>query len=126
MSKQDAYRAVVDAVDRMVNRGDDADAVLRAVVDLLHERLDHASWIGISLVEGSELALGPSQGSHAAGSALAVPVRYDRRLVGEVVLESQAPDAFDDVDREALERIATLISQHTLVAWDTAGEAWTP
>jgi len=63
--KADAYRAVVDAVDRMINRGDEADAVLRAVVDLLDERLPHFSWTGIYLVEGDDLVLGPWRGPQA-------------------------------------------------------------
>ena len=125
-AKKDAYRGVVDAVDRLVNRGDAADAVLRAVVELLHGRLEHVAWAGISLVEGSELALGPARGTRSTGSMLAVPVDYDGRRVGELSVESAESNAFDDEDRRALERIATLISQHALVAWDTAGEAWKP
>ena len=125
-SKVDAYRGIVAAVDRMVNRGDEADAVLRAVVDVLHERLDHVSWAGISLVEQGELVLGPSRGERAAGSAVRVPIEYEQRLVGELTLESTEAAAFDDEDRRPLERVATLISQHALVAWDTAGEAWNP
>lgn len=124
--KRDAYRGIVAAVDRMVNRGDEADAVLRAVVELLHARLEHVSWAGISLVEDGELELGPARGERAAGSALDVPIEYEQRPVGQVTLESSAPAAFDDEDRGSLERVATLISQHALVAWDTAGEAWTP
>jgi putative methionine-R-sulfoxide reductase with GAF domain len=127
-AKSDAYRAAVDAVDRMVNRGDDADAVLRAVVDLLHDRLDHCSRVSIFLVEEGDLALGPSRGSREAqGSELAVPIAYEERQVGELRVESAAPpEAFDDEDRRSLERIATLISQHALVAWDTRGKAWDP
>jgi putative methionine-R-sulfoxide reductase with GAF domain len=125
--KTDAYRAVVDAVDRMVNRGDDADMVLRAVVELLHDRLDHCSRVSISLVEEGELALGPARGSEEASrSELAVPIAYEGRTVGELRVESAAPDAFDEEDRRSLERIALLISQHALVAWDTKGQAWNP
>jgi GAF domain-containing protein len=63
--KRDAYRAIIDDVDRMVNRGAEADAVLRRVVDLLHDRLDHFSWVGIYLVEAGELVLGPWRGPEA-------------------------------------------------------------
>lgn len=125
-SRLDAYRGIVAAVDRMVNRGDEADAVLRAVVDVLHERLDHVSWTGISLVEQRELVLGPSRGERAAGSAVRVPIEYEQRLVGELTLESADAAAFAEEDRRSLERVATLISQHALVAWDTGGEAWNP
>ena len=126
MTKEDDYRAIVDAVDRMVNRGDEADAVLRAVVELLLDRLDHVAWAGISLVEDSGLELGPSHGERASGSMSVVGIEYDGRKVGEIALESDEAGAFDKDDLGALERIATLISQHALVAWDTAGETWKP
>ncbi|HEV8685794.1 MAG TPA: GAF domain-containing protein [Gaiellaceae bacterium] len=60
----DTYRGALDAVDRIVNRGE-ADVVLRAVVDLLHDRFAHYSWVGIYLVEGGELVLGPWRGPEA-------------------------------------------------------------
>jgi GAF domain-containing protein len=60
----DTYRGALEAVDRIVNRGE-ADEVLRAVVDVLHDRFAHYSWVGIYLVEGSELALGPWRGPDA-------------------------------------------------------------
>jgi putative methionine-R-sulfoxide reductase with GAF domain len=120
--KADAYRGVVDAVDRMVNRGDEADAVLRAVVDLLHERLPHCSRVGISLLEEGKLVLGPSRGLRADRAfAAAVPIAFEGRLVGELGVDC---DGFDDEDRGALERIAVLISACALVGWDTRGEAW--
>jgi GAF domain-containing protein len=164
--KADAYRAVLDAVDRMVNRGDEADEVLRGVVELLHERLPHFSWVGIYLVEGGDLVLGPWRGPDATehvripvgegicGAAAAtgrtevvddvnadprylacfastrseivVPIAYEGTVVGEIDVDSDEPAAFDDEDRRSLERIAVLISQHALVAWDTAGERWSP
>jgi putative methionine-R-sulfoxide reductase with GAF domain len=126
-SKRDAYRAIVDAVDRMVNRGDDADTLLRCVVDLLHDRLDHCSRAGIYLVEEGRLALGPARGYEGASrSELAVPIAYEGRAVGEIRVHSAAAEAFDEEDRHSLERVAVLISQHALVAWDTRGQAWNP
>ncbi|MGZ4309965.1 MAG: GAF domain-containing protein [Gaiellaceae bacterium] len=38
---------------------------LQAAVDLLHERCEDYSWIGIYLVEGDDLVLGPWQGPQA-------------------------------------------------------------
>jgi putative methionine-R-sulfoxide reductase with GAF domain len=38
---------------------------LQTVVDLLHERVGHYSWVGIYLVEGDELVLGPWRGPQA-------------------------------------------------------------
>jgi L-methionine (R)-S-oxide reductase len=61
----DTYRGALEAVDRIVNRGGEADDVLRAVVELLHDRFRHYSWVGIYLVEGKDLVLGPWRGPEA-------------------------------------------------------------
>jgi L-methionine (R)-S-oxide reductase len=60
----DTYRGALEAVDRIVNRGE-PDEVLRAAVDVLHDRFEHYSWVGIYLVEGTELVLGPWRGPEA-------------------------------------------------------------
>jgi L-methionine (R)-S-oxide reductase len=52
-------------IDRILNRGGDADEVLRQVVSVLHDRFDDYSWVGIYLVEGDDLVLGPWQGPEA-------------------------------------------------------------
>jgi L-methionine (R)-S-oxide reductase len=62
---EDAYRGALEAVDRIVNRERDADEVLRKVVDVLHDRFEHYSWVGIYLVEGADLVLGPWKGPQA-------------------------------------------------------------
>jgi GAF domain-containing protein len=38
---------------------------LQTVVDLLHDRVEHYSWVGIYLVEGDDLVLGPWKGPEA-------------------------------------------------------------
>jgi GAF domain-containing protein len=38
---------------------------LQAVVDLLHDRVAHYSWVGVYLVEGDDLVLGPWNGPEA-------------------------------------------------------------
>ncbi len=60
-----ARRGALEALDRIVNRGGDADDVLRAAVDLLRGRFEHFSWVGIYLVEGDDLVLGPWRGPQA-------------------------------------------------------------
>ena len=42
-----------------------SDDVLRRVVDILHDRFDDHSWVGIYFVEGDELVLGPWRGPQA-------------------------------------------------------------
>ena len=61
----DTYRSALEAVDRIVNREREADEVLRKTVEVLHERFDHYSWVGIYLVEGDDLVLGPWRGPQA-------------------------------------------------------------
>jgi L-methionine (R)-S-oxide reductase len=42
-----------------------SDDVLRLVVDILHDRFEDHSWVGIYFVEGDELVLGPWRGPEA-------------------------------------------------------------
>ena len=58
----DVYRGGLEAVDRIVNRESEADDVLRKTVEVLHDRFDTYSWVGIYLVEGDDLVLGPWRG----------------------------------------------------------------
>jgi L-methionine (R)-S-oxide reductase len=55
----------LEAIDRILNRGGSDEEVLQGVVDVLHERVDHYSWVGIYLVEGDDLVLGPWNGPQA-------------------------------------------------------------
>jgi L-methionine (R)-S-oxide reductase len=64
-SSADTYRSALEAVDRIVNRESEADEVLRRVVEVLHDRFEHYSWVGIYLVEGDDLVLGPWKGPEA-------------------------------------------------------------
>jgi L-methionine (R)-S-oxide reductase len=158
------YSGALEAVDRILNRESEADQVLRQTVEVLHDRFDHYSWVGIYLVEGDDLVLGPWKGPQATehvripvgqgicGAAAAsgqteivddvnaderylacfpstrseivVPIGYEGRVVGEIDIDSDRPAAFTEEDRTFLERVALLISAHSLVAWDTGGVAW--
>jgi L-methionine (R)-S-oxide reductase len=60
----DTYRASLESIDRIVNRAAQADEGLRQTVDVLYDRFDHYSWIGIYLVDGGDLVLGPWKGPH--------------------------------------------------------------
>jgi GAF domain-containing protein len=55
----------LEAVERIVNRGGGDEAVLQAVVDALQQHVEHYSWIGIYLVQGDDLVLGPWNGLEA-------------------------------------------------------------
>lgn len=92
-TKTQAIRGALEAVDRILNRGGDADDVLRALVELLYERFEHYSWVGIYFVEGGELALGPWQGP--------APTVHVRIPIGEGICgaaaASGATEVVDDV-----------------------------
>jgi L-methionine (R)-S-oxide reductase len=158
------YSGALEAVERILNRESEADEVLRQTVEVLHDRLDHYSWVGIYFVEGNELVLGPWKGPAATEhvripvgqgvcgaaavsgrtelvddvkaddrylacfpstrSEIVVPIAYEGRVVGEIDIDSDQPAAFGSEDQAFLERVAVLISAHSLVGWDTGGVAW--
>jgi len=110
----------LEAIDRILNRGGDADDVLRAVVRSLHERAGYR-WAGILFVEAGGLVLGPEAGDPQPERRTQLPVSYNGAQVAEL-----AVDGAPEEDRSFLERVAVLISAHCLVGWDTGGEAWKP
>jgi L-methionine (R)-S-oxide reductase len=61
----DAYRGGLEAVERLVNREPEPADVLAKTVGALDERFPHFSWIGIYLVDGRDLVLGPWRGPQA-------------------------------------------------------------
>ena len=52
----------LETIERIAERRED---VLQRVVDVLHDDFEHYSWVGIYLVEGNDLVLGPWQGPQA-------------------------------------------------------------
>jgi L-methionine (R)-S-oxide reductase len=60
-----AYSGALEGIERILNRGGDADEVLRDVVSVLHDRFEQYSWVGIYLIEGDDLVLGPWRGPEA-------------------------------------------------------------
>jgi hypothetical protein len=109
----------IEAVDRILNRGGDADDVLRAVVAVLVER-GRCAWAGIAFVEEGSLVLGPHAGSPDESRRDRIEIAYRGDKVGELWADA-AP-----VDRAMLERVAVLVSAHVLLGWDTGGEGWEP
>jgi hypothetical protein len=108
----------LEAVDRVLNRGGDADDVLRAVVSVLVDR-GGCAWAGILFVEDGVLVLGPEAGTERPEARTQVAVVYEGARVAELVA-----DGCDDTP--FLERVALLISPYCLVGWDTGGVAWDP
>jgi hypothetical protein len=104
--------ATLTAVDKIVDRGGDADDVLRAVLETLHELgIAHAA---IRFVENGELVDGPSVGTSVPG--ITVPVVYEGRQIGELDLAGR--------DEAFAESLVGRIAPYVLVGWDTSGEPW--
>ncbi len=57
-----SHGEALEAIDGIL--AGDGD-VLQAVVDVLHNRFENYSWVGIYLVEGDDLVLGPWNGPEA-------------------------------------------------------------
>jgi hypothetical protein len=113
-----AHAGAVEAVERLVEEGREADDVLREVVALLHERLGR--FVRVSFLEDGELLPGPAAGEEAATTA--VPIRFDGARIAD--LEVAGTPADDE--RAVLERVAEIIAPFALVGWDTGGSAWEP
>ncbi len=106
-------------IEETLDRGGDADEVLREVVAILHRQY---AWVGISFVEEGELVLGPAQGEQTAAPT-GISISYENNVVAELGVVAERLDA---KDQAFLERVAVLISPYCLVGWDTGGEAWSP
>jgi hypothetical protein len=119
----DDYRGALEAVERILNRGGDADDVLRAVVAALGDRFDHYAWVAVSFVEQGTFVVGPSYGTPSGGVKLEAPVAFQGQVVARLSVETAMPE---HQDADFLDRVATLISPYCLVGWDTGGEAWVP
>jgi hypothetical protein len=114
-----ASSGTLEAIDQILNRGTDADEVLRNVVAVLHGTY---SWVGISFFEEGELVLGPALGEETA-EPTRIPISYENNVVAELGVVA---GELRMEERAFLERVALLISPYCLVGWDTGGEAWSP
>jgi hypothetical protein len=113
-----SHSGALEAVERVLNRGGEADEVLRQVVAILHERLGR--FVRISFVEADELVPGPTAGGEA--ETFPFPVSFQGRRVADLEVGGE----LSAQDEDLLRRVATLVSPYALVGWDTRGEAWTP
>ena len=116
-----AHHGALESIDLILDRGGDADEILRQVVAVLHG-VDDFSWVGISFVEEGELVLGPAAGEQTA-EPTRIPIAYENTVVAELGVVAAE---LNTEDRAFLERVALLISPFCLVGWDTGGEAWSP
>jgi len=110
----------LEAIERVLDGGGDADDILCRVVAALHEQAGYA-WAGIFFAEQNELVLGPEAGTPGGELRARVPVVWQDVRVAELAVDGAPPE-----DAAFLERIAVLVSGHCLVGWDTGGEPWEP
>ena len=129
-----------------------SDQVLDAAVTYLYEAFEKYTWVGIYILEGNTLLLGPWRGPQATEhtripvgrgicgaaaqsgriewvsdvtqderyltcftstkSEIVVPIKKGGRVVGEIDIDSDVSDAFDDHDALFLERVAVLLSEY--------------
>jgi L-methionine (R)-S-oxide reductase len=90
------HRAALEAIDEILERGGDADELLRAVVEVLHDSVEHYSWVGIYLVEGDDLVLGPWKGPEAT-EHVRIPV--GEGICGAAAASGQT-EVVDDVNAD--------------------------
>jgi len=87
---------VQEAVDRIVGQGGSDEEVLQGVVDALETEVEHYSWVGIYVVEGDELVLGPWRGPQAT-EHVRIPVGQG---VCGAAAASGATEVVDDVNAD--------------------------
>jgi len=104
------YRGALEAVERILNRGGDAEDVLRRVLEALGGR--GISFARLRLAGSDGLDAGLTVGEQR--EAVAVPVVYEGLEVGSLELATD--------DRAFAERVATLISHH-VARLETGGAA---
>lgn len=113
-----SHSEALQAVERVIDGGGEADEVLREVVAILHARLGR--FLRISFVEDGGLVPGPAAGEETEVTPF--PVTFQGSRVADI--EASGPHSAED--EALLQRVATLIAPYALVGWDTGGQAWMP
>lgn len=106
------------ALVEILERGGDADDVLRRVVEHLAEQ-PSVAWAGIAFVEGDALVLGPGTGTPDESARVRTPIRYDGSLVGELWVDGRTEES-------VVTGVAAAVAPYVLIGWDTQGKTWKP
>jgi len=115
---QRRWNGVLEALDRILNQDGEPDDVLRSAVSVLAAEPGIA-WAGIAFLDVGTLVLGPAAGEPDEAHWIRVPIVFQGSSVGELWVDGAAERGF-------LDRVATLLSAHVLIGWDTNGEVWEP
>jgi len=143
------YIKALDKIEMIVKSNED---ILINVVNFLYENFENYSWVGIYIVDGSDLILGPWMGPNAtehtkipigAGvcgaaaksgiteivddvkkdnrylacflstkSEIVVPIKKDKKIIGEIDIDSDKIASFNSNDKFFLEKVADMLSEH--------------
>ena len=111
-------------VQEVIDRGEEADDILRAALDSIHADVS-VPWSAIAFVEEGAMTIGPLVGSapdDGASPTFSVPIVYRGDTVAGLWFGSETPlELVAD-----LSRVAALLAPYCLVGWDTGGEHWDP
>ena len=89
------YDAVLDQVRAAVEKSSDPDGAMEAVVETLKNALPDYTWVGIYLLDGNELVLGPFRGK----PSLHTRIPLGRGICGAAAAE-KATIVVDDVSTD--------------------------
>lgn len=92
----DVRRGVLDALDRTADEKPALERVLAHAVELLHDHFENYSWVGIYLVEGDDLVLGPWKGPEATEH---VRIRIGEGICGSAAASGET-EVVDDVEAD--------------------------
>jgi hypothetical protein len=95
---------VLEAVDRIIDRGGDPKDVLQAAVTTIVQQ-GGAKWAAVLFSDEGELIVGPHDGVAEPGERRRSPIVFERARIGEL-----AVDGLDD--QPLIERIALLIAPY--------------
>lgn len=91
-----SHEGALEEIGRILDQGGDADDVLRAAVEVLHDSFEDYSWVGVYLVEGDDLVLGPWKGPEAT-EHVRIPV--GQGICGAAAVSGQT-EVVDDVNAD--------------------------
>ena len=109
-------RLVAD-VAVLVDSGEEADQILRAVVARIAGE-DGIRRVAIEFVEPDGALVGPSAGDPTGKATSATPITFARDEVARLLVEGRPLDPAEGAE------IARLVAPYCLVGWDTGGADW--
>jgi hypothetical protein len=95
---------VLDAVDRIIDRGGDSEDVLQVTVTAIVDR-GGAKWAAVLFNDEGELIVGPHTGVAEPGERREAPIVFEGAHLGQL-----AVDGLDD--QPLIERVASLIAPY--------------